>query len=200
MAQLLFWIYLFNTGVLLNHSFNEVFWQQNPDWSKNQLAKSRYLLMQLSLVFVLIYGYLILTNRLSENPATLMIFGIGSFIGIIHYLLTVKGRRKTGQLLTKAGIYVIFLVINFPLYFLAEEGLLLLKDNHSSGFLFSFLWAVGGIILINVNKRSFLEKKYKTKYILFTAIITLQMCLSLCLIVRNLVLQTPDMPEPISSW
>lgn len=191
MVQLLFWIYLFNTGVLLNHSFNKVFWRQNPDWSKNRLAKSRYLLMQLSLVFVLIYGYFVLTDRLSENPVTLMIFGIGSFIGIIHYLLTVKGRRKTEQLLIKVGIYAIFLVINFPLYFLAEEGLLLLKDNHSSGFLFSFLWAVGGIILIIANKGSYLVKRYKTKYILFSAIIILQMCLSLCLIIRNLAGQSP---------
>lgn len=183
MYQLLYWIYLFNTGVLLNHGFNEVFWQQNPDWSKNKSGKSRYIVIQLSLVLVLIYGYFLLKYNLPDHPGTPLIFGLGSFAGMIHYLLLIRNKRKLRQIFLKLWFFLIFLIISIPLYFLVEQGLILIKENETMGFLLSCIWAIIGLVII---MESYTYKNYKRAYALFTLALIFQLLLSLYPIIRTI--------------
>ena len=94
MADILFWIYLVNAVVLINHEIDSAYWKE---WDLFKLPGgiNGFLILHFPLLFLVLYG-LIMTYRQSYGGLifSLVLSLIGIFAFTIHMFFIKKGRKE----------------------------------------------------------------------------------------------------------
>jgi hypothetical protein len=110
MSDLLLWLYLANSMLLINHEIDSAYWKE---WDLFKLPGgiTGFLLLHFPLLFFILYGLTLVSN---QSPAglifsLLLCFG-GLFAVSIHTYFLKKGRMEFNQPVSKYILKAILLV------------------------------------------------------------------------------------------
>jgi len=104
--DLLFWVYIANAVILINHEIDSAYWQEwkllNPE-DKNGI--NGFLVLHFPLLFIILIGsVLIYDNRMAGYIISLVLSAGGIFAFIFHFYHLSKGNPLFNTLLSKAII------------------------------------------------------------------------------------------------
>ena len=110
MAEFLFWLYLFNSVLLINHEIDSAYWKE---WElfKFPSGINGFLLIHFPLLFFVLYG-LVLVSRPSLSGlifSLILCFG-GIFAFLIHTHFLKKGRNEFDKPISKFILAAILIV------------------------------------------------------------------------------------------
>jgi hypothetical protein len=94
MSEVLFWIYLTNAILLINHELDSAYWKE---WKLFKLPGgiSGFLLIHFPLFFIVLYGLVLLSqNNIYGLIASLLLSFGGIFAFSIHTYFLAKGRKE----------------------------------------------------------------------------------------------------------
>jgi hypothetical protein len=110
MWQVLFWLYLANAVLLINHEIDSAYWQE---WKLFRLPGeiTGFLLVHFPLLFLILYG-LVLVDRqtLSGLIISLVLSFGGLFAFLIHTYFSRRGREEFGLALSQIILVSILIV------------------------------------------------------------------------------------------
>jgi hypothetical protein len=110
--SLLFWIYLINSVILINHEIDSAYWQEwklfNP---KDTSDVKGFLIIHFPMLFAILFG-LILIDRglLAGYVISLIVAAGGIFAFFFHFYHLRKGRKEFNNWLSK-----LILILTFPI-------------------------------------------------------------------------------------
>jgi hypothetical protein len=115
MVDLLLWLYLANSVLLINHEIDSAYWKE---WELFKLPGgiTGFLLLHLPLLFLVLYG-LILVSKHSASGflfSLILCFG-GIFAFAIHTYFLRKGRSEFNKPISKCMLVAILLVSTIQL-------------------------------------------------------------------------------------
>ena len=94
MFGVLFWIYLINSVLLINHEIDSAYWEE-WDLFKLRGGVTGFLLMHLPLTFLILYGLILVFQRSWSGLIFSLLLGLGGlFAFIIHLVFIKKGRSE----------------------------------------------------------------------------------------------------------
>jgi len=117
MYKILFWLYLFNSVLLINHEIDSAYWKE---WDLFKLPGgiTGFLVIHLPLVFLILYGLiLVCQHSFAGLIFSLVLSFAGVFAFTIHMLFIKKGRNEF-----KAPISI-FILIATLFVSLAQAGI-----------------------------------------------------------------------------
>jgi len=94
MFEVLFWLYLCNSVLLIVHEIDSAYWKE---WELFRLPGgiNFFLILHLPLVFLLMYGLVLVFQECTTGLVFSLIFGIGGmFAFTIHTMLIRMGRSE----------------------------------------------------------------------------------------------------------
>jgi uncharacterized membrane protein len=110
--DLLFWIYMVNAVILINHEIDSAYWQEwkliNP---KARNGINGFILMHFPMLFIILFGLVLLyDHRLSGYVISLVLAAGGLFAFFFHFYHLKKGKSEFNTVLSKAMLVTTFLV------------------------------------------------------------------------------------------
>jgi uncharacterized membrane protein len=110
--DLLFWIYIVNAVILINHEIDSAYWQEwkliNPN-DKNGI--NGFILMHFPMLFIILFGLvLVYDHRLSGYVISLVLAAGGLFAFFFHFYHLRKGKPEFNSVLSKALIVSTFML------------------------------------------------------------------------------------------
>jgi hypothetical protein len=112
--DLLTWLYLINAVLLINHEIDSAYWKE---WELFRLPGgiSGFLLMHIPLIFVILYGLILIVKHsvLGLVFSFILCFG-GIFAFVIHIYFLKKGRQEFNKLISK------LILVSIPLTSIAQ--------------------------------------------------------------------------------
>lgn len=94
MAEILFWLYLVNAMLLINHEIDSAYWHE---WKMFKLPGgiAGFLLTHFPLLFIILYGLVLVSQQTFSGLifSLLLSFG-GLFAFTIHIFFISKGRKE----------------------------------------------------------------------------------------------------------
>lgn len=110
MSDLLFWLYLINAVLLINHEIDSAYWQE---WEIFKLPGgiTGFLLLHFPLIFVVLYGLVLIVKDSFWGFifSLIMCFG-GIFAFVIHTYFLKQGRKEFDKPLSKLILVLTLLV------------------------------------------------------------------------------------------
>ena len=101
MSDLLFWLYLINAVLLINHEIDSAYWNE---WDIFRLPGgiTGFLLIHFPLLFIVLYGLTLIEKHsfFGFLFSLLLCFG-GIFAFLIHMYFIRKGRQEFNKLISK---------------------------------------------------------------------------------------------------
>lgn len=97
MSQFLFWLYLMNSVLLINHEIDSAYWKE---WDLFKLPGgiSWFLVLHFPLLFIVLYGLvLVSTHSFAGFIFSLLLCFAGIFAFAIHTYFIKKGRNEFKQ-------------------------------------------------------------------------------------------------------
>ncbi|TRZ95380.1 MAG: hypothetical protein D4R82_02315 [Dehalococcoidia bacterium] len=94
MFELLFWLYLVNAVLLITHEIDSAYWKE---WELFKLpgGSTGFVLLHLPLVFLILWGLVLVFQRLFAGLAFSLILSLGGiFAFTIHVIFIKKGRNE----------------------------------------------------------------------------------------------------------
>ena len=115
--ELLFWIYLINAVILINHEIDSAFWQEwklfNP---KDENGINGFLIIHFPMLFAILYGLVLVDKGLLTGFVISLLLGLsGIFAFFFHFYHLRKGRQEFNTLLSKGIIISAFLISIFQI-------------------------------------------------------------------------------------
>ena len=110
MFDLLFWLYLTNAVLLINHEIDSAYWKE---WEIFKLPGgiTLFLLLHFPLLFIVLYGLvLIVRNSFWGFIYSLIVCFGGIFAFVIHTYFLKQGRKEFDKPLSKLILVLILLV------------------------------------------------------------------------------------------
>ena len=104
--KFLFWIYLINAILLINHEIDSAYWKE---WELFKLPGgiAGFLLLHFPLLFVILYGLVSVERQTSFGLAvSLMISAGGIFAFCIHMFFIRKGRHEFDTPISRLILYL----------------------------------------------------------------------------------------------
>ncbi len=92
--EFLFWIYLVNSVLLINHEIDSAYWKE---WKLFKLpgGSTGFLILHLPLVFLIMYGLVLVFQRSVIGLIFSLVFSIGGiFAFTIHTIFIKKGNNE----------------------------------------------------------------------------------------------------------
>lgn len=110
--DLLFWIFIVNAVILINHEIDSAYWQEwkliNPN-VKNGI--NGFILMHFPMIFIILFGLvLVYEHRLSGYIISLVLAAGGLFAFFFHFYHLRKGKPEFNSVLSKALIVSTFML------------------------------------------------------------------------------------------
>jgi hypothetical protein len=110
MADLLLWLYLANSVLLINHEIDSAYWKE---WELFKLPGgiTGFLLLHLPLLFLILYGLILVSKHSASGLlfSLILCFG-GIFAFAIHTYFLRKGRSEFNKPISKCMLVAILLV------------------------------------------------------------------------------------------
>ena len=101
MSDVLFWLYLCNSVLLINHEIDSAYWKE---WELFKLPGgiTGFLLLLFPLLFVILYGLVQVSRNLTSGLVFSIILSIGGIFAFgIHTYFLKKGRSEFDKPLSK---------------------------------------------------------------------------------------------------
>ena len=115
MADLLLWLYLANSVLLINHEIDSAYWKE---WELFKLPGgiTGFLLLHLPLLFLILYGLILVSKHSASGLlfSLILCFG-GIFAFAIHTYFLRKGRSEFNKPISKCMLVAIPLVSTIQL-------------------------------------------------------------------------------------
>ena len=115
MADLLLWLYLANSVLLINHEIDSAYWKE---WELFKLpgGTTGFLLLHLPLLFLILYGLILVSKHSASGLlfSLILCFG-GIFAFANHTYFLRKGRSEFNKPISKCMLVVILLVSTIQL-------------------------------------------------------------------------------------
>jgi multisubunit Na+/H+ antiporter MnhC subunit len=113
--NLLFWIYVINATILINHEIDSAYWQEwkllNPD---NKNGINGFIILHIPMIMLILLGLILLYDqKLSGLIISLILSAGGIFAFFFHYYHLRKGRPEFNSVLSKSIIISTFVVSIF---------------------------------------------------------------------------------------
>jgi uncharacterized membrane protein len=110
--DLLFWIYIMNAVILINHEIDSAYWQEwkllNPN---DKSGINGFLLMHFPMLFIILFGLvLVYEHRLSGYIISMALAAGGLFAFFFHFYHLRKGKPEFNSVLSKALIVSTFIL------------------------------------------------------------------------------------------
>jgi len=94
MINILFWLYLVNAVLLINHEIDSAFWKE-WDLFKLKGGIAGFLVMHFPILFILLYGLVLVFQQLFAGLFfSLLLSASGIFAFFIHLYFIKKGRKE----------------------------------------------------------------------------------------------------------
>ena len=94
MINILFWLYLINAVLLINHEIDSAFWKE-WDLFKLKGGIAGFLVMHFPILFILLYGLVLVFQQLFAGLFfSLLLSASGIFAFFIHLYFIKKGRKE----------------------------------------------------------------------------------------------------------
>ncbi len=95
--EILFWIYLINAILLINHEIDSAYWKE---WELFKLPGGigGFLLLHFPLLFLILYGLVCLERQAFSGKIIFFIFPLCFFVRFVFFVV-----NKTAQITIKAG-------------------------------------------------------------------------------------------------
>jgi uncharacterized membrane protein len=111
--DLLFWIYLINATILINHEIDSAYWQEwkliNPN-DKNGI--NGFLIMHFPMIFAILLGLvLVYEDKFAGLIISLILSACGLFAFFFHFYHLRKGRPEFDTMISK-GMIISTLIIS----------------------------------------------------------------------------------------
>jgi len=115
--NLLFWIYIVNAVILINHEIDSAYWQEwkliNP---KEENGINGFLIIHFPMIFAVLYGLVLIENGdLAGLIISLFVGASGIFAFFFHFYHLKKGRPEFNTLISKTIIISTFLISLFQI-------------------------------------------------------------------------------------
>lgn len=115
--NLLFWIYLINSVILINHEIDSAYWQEwkllNP---KNENGITGFLILHLPMLFVILLGLvLVYEYKFAGYIISLILSGSGLFAFVFHSYHLRKGRQEFNTVISKVLIFSTLIISIFQI-------------------------------------------------------------------------------------
>jgi hypothetical protein len=110
MADLLLWLYLVNSVLLINHEIDSAYWKE---WELFKLPGgiTGFLLLHLPLLFFILYGLIMVSRQSSSGLIFSLVICAGGFFAFtIHTYFLRKGRREFNKPISKCLLMAILVV------------------------------------------------------------------------------------------
>jgi len=115
MVDLLLWLYLANSVLLINHEIDSAYWKE---WELFKLPGgiTGFLLLHLPLLFLILYGLILVSKHSASGLlfSLILCFG-GIFAFAIHTYFLRKGRSEFNKPISKCMLVAILLVSTIQL-------------------------------------------------------------------------------------
>jgi hypothetical protein len=113
--NLLFWVYIINAVILINHEIDSAYWQEwkllNP---KDENGINGFLILHFPMIFAVLYGLVLVENgNLAGLIISLFVGASGIFAFFFHFYHLKKGKQEFNTLISKAIIISTFLISMF---------------------------------------------------------------------------------------
>jgi uncharacterized membrane protein len=110
--DLLFWIYIVNAVILINHEIDSAYWQEwkliNPN---DKDGINGFILMHFPMLFLILFGLvLVFEHRLSGYIISLILAAGGLFAFFFHFYHLRKGKPEFNSVLSKSLIVSTFVI------------------------------------------------------------------------------------------
>jgi len=104
--DLLFWIYLTNAVILINHEIDSAYWQEWKLIKKNgKIGINGFLIIHFPLLFIVLLGLvLVYDHKFSGMIISLILSVCGLFAFFFHYYHLRKGKPEFNTIISKAMI------------------------------------------------------------------------------------------------
>jgi hypothetical protein len=121
--DLLFWTYLINAVILINHEIDSAYWQE---WKLINLSEKfgikGFLIIHFPIVFVFLLGLvLIYDHKFSGMIISLVLAASGIFAFIFHFYHLRKGKPEFNTKVSKAIIISTFAISIFQIYLTIQQ-------------------------------------------------------------------------------
>lgn len=121
--DLLFWIYLINAVILINHEIDSAYWQEwkliNPN-DKNGIKG--FLIIHFPLLFIILLGLvLVYDHKFSGMIISLILSAGGLFAFFFHFYHLRKGKPEFNTMISKAMIVSTFVISLFQIYLTIQQ-------------------------------------------------------------------------------
>jgi hypothetical protein len=121
--DLLFWIYLINATILINHEIDSAYWQEwkliNPN---DKDGIKGFLIIHFPLLFIILLGLvLVYDNKFSGMIISLILSACGLFAFFFHFYHLRKGKPEFNTVISKVMIVSTFLVSLFQIYLTIQQ-------------------------------------------------------------------------------
>jgi hypothetical protein len=113
--NLLFWVYIINAVILINHEIDSAYWQEwkllNP---KDENGINGFLILHFPMIFAVLYGLVLVENgNLAGLIISLFVGASGIFAFFFHFYHLKKGKQEFNTLISKTIIISTFLISMF---------------------------------------------------------------------------------------
>lgn len=111
MSDILFWLYLINSILLINHEIDSAYWKE---WELLKIPGgiTGFLLVHFPLLFFVLYGLVLVSNNSSSGLIFSLILCLGGiFAFVIHTYFLKKGRKEFDKPMSK-WILVLMMVVS----------------------------------------------------------------------------------------
>lgn len=119
----LFWIYLINAVILINHEINSAYWQEWKLINMNDKFGSKgFLIIHFPLLFLILFGLvLVFEHRFSGYVISLILASSGLFAFFFHFYHLRKGKSEFNTIISKAIILATFLISVIQIYLTIKQ-------------------------------------------------------------------------------
>ncbi|MBU2548515.1 MAG: hypothetical protein KKB20_08915 [Proteobacteria bacterium] len=110
MPDLLFWLYLVNAILLINHEIDSAYWRE---WELFRLPGgiTGFLLLHIPLLFVVLYGLVLVVRQSVYGLVFSLVLSLGGmFAFTIHMYFLKKGREEFDTPISKLILFATLLV------------------------------------------------------------------------------------------
>ena len=121
--NLLFWIYIVNATILINHEIDSAYWQE---WkllnSDNKDGIVGFLLLHFPMILLILLGLVLLYDqKLSGYIISLILSAGGIFAFFFHYYHLRKGRPEFNSILSKSIILATLVISIFQMILTVKQ-------------------------------------------------------------------------------
>jgi hypothetical protein len=121
--NLLFWVYLINSVLLINHEIDSAYWQEwkliNP---KDENGINGFLILHIPMLFAVLLGLVLVYDyKFAGYIISLILSGSGLFAFVFHFYHLRKGRQEFNTAISKGLLFSTLIISMFQIILTVKQ-------------------------------------------------------------------------------